>query len=238
MAGLFCCKSRVLKVHAGQPSHYRVVTEESFLTSNSLQVMVCTAGGCAAGVMPLQSTARKINPPLRTRLTDDFSYARLSATGSTSADRPCLPRPSFLQGETRRPAREVQANRPSRRSAEIALTQPCKIDFRYAARATQLARAPASVPPRGCLPCLRCAHLTQDGRAVPRRRTPQWPPGGRLPSRRGAGRHRRCGWSQTLTPTTISSFSAVSARPPAGFVALEIAGRSEGGRTVGWRCAV
>ena len=52
MAGLFCCKSRVLKVHAGQPSRYSVVTEESFLTSNSLQVMVCTAGGCAAGVMP------------------------------------------------------------------------------------------------------------------------------------------------------------------------------------------
>jgi hypothetical protein len=34
--------------------------EESFLTSTSLQVVVCTAGGCAAGVMPLQSTDANI----------------------------------------------------------------------------------------------------------------------------------------------------------------------------------
>ena len=53
MAGLFCCKSRVLKVRAGEPRHNFVVTEESFLTSTLLQVVVCTAGGCAAGEMPL-----------------------------------------------------------------------------------------------------------------------------------------------------------------------------------------
>ena len=52
-------KSLHLRRFAGDPSHQIPAIEESFLTSTSLQAMVCTAGSCAAGEVPLQSTDAK-----------------------------------------------------------------------------------------------------------------------------------------------------------------------------------
>ena len=57
---LFCCKSTTPKVLAGAKPHATRQIEESFLTSTSMQAVVCTASGCAAGVMPLQSTDANI----------------------------------------------------------------------------------------------------------------------------------------------------------------------------------
>ena len=56
MVASFCWEIAAPKGSAGPRRHATRQIEESFLTSTSLQVVVCTAGGCAAGVMPLQST--------------------------------------------------------------------------------------------------------------------------------------------------------------------------------------
>ena len=111
--------------------------------------------------------------------------------------------------------------RPSRRSAEITLPRTALQNrlLVRGARATQPARAPTSVAPRGCPLSLRRAHLAQDGRAELRRRTLERPLQECRSLRRGTGPHGRCGWSQRMTPPAISTFSAGSARLSAGFVA-------------------
>ena len=176
--------------------------------------------------------------PLCDRRTQYISLTRPSAPCPSLADRPCLPRPSFSPAETRRPAGDFIGERPFRTGAEITLPQASKIDFVYGARATEPARAPVSVAPRGCPLSLRCAQRAQDGRAEPPRRTPLWwrQSSGRL--RRAAGARARCGWSQPLTLGAISAFSASCARPSAGSLAVEVAQRRSDGRTVGWRCRV
>ena len=101
-------------------------------------------------------------------------------------------------------------------------------------RATQPARPPTSVAPRGRPLSLPRAHLAQDGRSVPRswtlQRRLQWC----RSFRRAAGPHGRCVWPQTLTPRAIRAFSLPCARPSAGFVGVEVAGRTEGRSSVGW----
>ena len=148
-----------------------------------------------------------------------------------------LPRPSLSCAGMQRPARDLQGEMTFFTHAEIALPQPSKIDFRYDACATEPARAPTSVALRSCLLSLQSAHPSQDDRAGPRRWTLQWPLQWRCNFRRAAGPCARCCWSQTLTPGALSASSAVSARPSVGFLALEDAGRSADGHTLGWRHA-
>ena len=85
---------------------------------------------------------------------------------------------------------------------------------------------------RDCLLNFWCMLRAQAVRLAPLLATPK-----RLRKRRccircGVGHCVRCGWSQPFIPSGVRSFSARSARPSAGFCALEVADRRERACTV------
>ena len=177
-------------------------------------------------------SAPQIFAPLRARGRRNSSPTRRSASAPSSAHLLCWHGPPSSQVDIRRASEEFNACGPPRTDAEIT---PSKIDFLYGTRATEPARAPASVAPRGCPLSLRCVQRAQDGRAGPRRWTLQWPLQGRCSLRRGARPHGGCGWSQPMVDGAMRAFSVRCACLPNCLSASEVAGRSEGARTVGSR---
>ena len=148
--------------------HLRVVRVKSSLwisaflhfrpKTDYVRNVLFTAGGCVQHEMVHSRSAPQINAPLGARRRQHYSHTRRSASLPSSAYLLWWHRPPLLQADIRRAAQEMKACRPPRTDAEIALPQPSRIDFLYGARATEPARAPAPVAPRGCPLSLRCAH--------------------------------------------------------------------------------
>ena len=194
-----------------------------------------TADRCAHFEMVLSVDGPEINPCLCTRLTEHSSRTRLPGTSLSFADHPCLPHPFFSQVEIRRPARELEACRPSRTRSEITQPQTCRIVFCVRAPTTEPALTPPFIPIRDCLLSFWCMLRAQVVRLASRLSTQKRLRHVRCCIRRSAGHRSRCGCSQHFIPSGATSFSARSARLSADFCALEVAERRERGCTVEWR---